>query len=46
MLYFFYLFDDKIICGTRGWSIIDENADDEYVDDFINQIQQKTPNFV
>ena len=26
-----YEFDDKIICGTRGWSIIDENADEKLI---------------
>ena len=26
-----YEFEDKIICGTRGWSIIDENADEKLI---------------
>ena len=26
-----YEFDDKIICGTRGWSIIDEEADKKLI---------------
>lgn len=26
-----YEFEDKIICGTRGWSIIDENADGKLI---------------
>ena len=26
-----YEFEDKIICGTRGWSITDENADEKLI---------------
>ncbi len=26
-----YEFEDKIICGTRGWSIIDEEADEKLI---------------
>ena len=26
-----YEFDDKIICGTRGWSMIDEEADEKLI---------------
>ncbi|MBQ2835974.1 MAG: metallophosphoesterase [Clostridia bacterium] len=26
-----YKFEDKIICGTRGWSIIDEEADEKLI---------------
>lgn len=26
-----YEFENKIICGTRGWSIIDENADEKLI---------------
>lgn len=26
-----YDFEDKIICGTRGWSIIDEDADEKLI---------------
>ena len=26
-----YQFEDKIICGTRGWSIIDESADEKLI---------------